>query len=379
MVGGKGTWKDTPDYTKRVAIIFGVTGQDGSYLSELLLSKGYRVIGIRRRSSVDTTERLDAVCGHPKFELVEGDVGDAISVANLLQQYQPHECYNLAAQSHVGTSFKQPSYTFQVDAVGVLNILEAIRTCSVHTRFYQASTSEMFGNNYHTIGLGNQTIIYQDETVPLAPTSPYAVAKVAAHYLVSTYRTAYNIHASCGILFNHESERRGENFVTRKITKWIGALKLFLDYYDVDWDNQELGSDDIVSRDGTTFAKLRLGTLDAVRDWGHAKDYVRGMWMMMQEESPDDYVIATGRGYTVQQFIDAAFNYVGLPAEECIVIDPKFCRPSEVYHLCGNAKKATDAFGWKPKITFDKLVHGMVDSDIQKAKGGVSPPMEPVA
>lgn len=344
----------------KTAVIFGVNGQDGSYLSELLLSKGYHVIGVSRRVSVNTSERLGEVKNHLQFTLVEGDIIDPSSVNHIIRKFEPDECYNLAAQSHVATSFEQPHFTFQVDAVGVLNILEAIRNFSSDTRFYQASTSEMFGANYlEEITWGEEyestspTINrYQDETTLFAPRSPYAVAKVAAHHLVYTYREAYGLHASCGILFNHESERRGENFVTRKITKYIGKLK--------GWMN------DVPA--GTRFAsfpKLHLGNIEAYRDWGHAEDYVEAMWLMLQQEKPDDYVIATGEAHTVKDFISVAFNSLGLDnGLDFITVDPKLYRPAEVVYLCGRATKAEKVLGWKPKISFETLVKRMVRSDI---------------
>jgi len=376
-----------------LAMVFGVTGQDGSYLSELLLDKGYRVIGVKRRSSVDTTERLKEVNSKCRFELVEGDLTDPSSIMSLMTHFKPDECYNLAAQSHVKTSFEQPTTTFQINAVGVLNILEAIRVVSPETKFYQASTSEMFGSNYSThyetirkyspqevrkkcIGVNpieDMTATkYQDENTPLYPNSPYAVAKVAAHNLVDIYRKAYGLHASCGILFNHESPRRGEEFVTRKITKWVAGFQAWkqcspcgcrFDY--------EVGNMDTTAIEGRIFhgmdsyPKLRLGNLDARRDWGHARDYIEGMWAMLQQDEPDDYLLATGESHTIREFLDAAFKAIGIDDwDNFVVVDPKFYRPLEVDYLHGRPTKANKVLDWTPKTTFEQLVTEMVESDI---------------
>lgn len=323
------------------ALIFGVSGQDGSYLAELLLEKGYEVTGVTRRVSVSTTERINHIL--PKINIAEGDITDGFSVNKLISEYEPDEIYNLAAQSHVGTSFKQPSLTWDITAAGVLNILEAIRYSprKDDIRFYQASSSEMFGKNYDEIEVKK----YQDENTEFIPQSPYAIAKLAAHHLVRNYREGYGIHGSCGILFNHESERRGENFVTRKITKWIGEF--------------------VRSGRDPEFPNLRLGNLDAKRDWGHAEDYVNAMWLMLQKEEADDYVVATGETYSVRDFLDAAFSRVGIEDwSDLVVIDPKFYRPSEVDHLLGIPIKAERALGWGRKVSFNDLVHRMVDSDL---------------
>jgi|TARA_R110002110_G_scaffold33439_3_gene114529 GDPmannose 4,6-dehydratase len=366
----------------RTALIFGVTGQDGSYLSEFLLGKGYRVVGVYRRSSVDTTERLRDFLENPNFELMCGDIVDSGSVYNIVDNLQPDECYNLAAQSHVGVSFEQPEATFLINAVGPLNILEAIRRRSPDTRFYQASTSEMFGDNYTekpkpidaTTSLSN-TDKFQDEDTAFAPRSPYAVAKVAAHNLVHTYREAYGLHATCGILFNHESERRGENFVTRKITKYVAGLKCLMDdtgVKDLDvlgshrrevlyWDNQDGQEVEI--------KYLELGNIDSHRDWGHAADYVRGMWLMVQEESPRDYVLATGSTHSVREFLDAAFKSIGVEDwSKYVVINPKFFRPAEVDYLKGNPAEAETALKWTRDVSFDDLARRMVESDIQNIR-----------
>jgi len=331
------------------AIIFGITGQDGSYLAELLLEKGYEVAGITRRVSVPTLNRINHIL--PKIKIVEGDITDAFSVSNVIKEEEPDEIYNLAAQSHVGTSFKQPSLTWDVTAGGVLNILEAIRYSGRKDdiKFYQASSSEMFGKNYNLREGFAEMIKYQDEKTPFMPQSPYAIAKLAAHHLVRNYRDSYGIFACSGILFNHESERRGEKFVTRKITKWIGEF--------------------VASGMNKEFPALRLGNLDAKRDWGHAEDYVRGMWEMVQHETPSDYVVATGETYSVRQFLDVAFKHVGIDDwQHLVVIDPEFYRPAEVDYLLGIPAKAKRVLGWEPQISFEQLVERMVDSDVEETR-----------
>lgn len=353
------------------ALITGVTGQDGSYLAELLLSKGYQVVGMTRRSSLPNFDRIFNSLPNDNFSLVEGDLSDSLSVYSLVQEYQFDEIYNLAAQSHVGTSFKQPHYTFEVDALGVMYFLEAINKFSPKTKFYQASTSELFGKNYDEF----KDKKYQNEETQFMPQSPYAVAKLAAHNMVRIYREGYNLHASCGILFNHESERRGEQFVTRKITKWIGEyfnyisdlrkehqLKIFRTVFEdericvlCDATDQFLGA----------FPKLRLGNLDAYRDWGHAKDYIEAMWMMLQKENPEDFVIATGETYSVRDFLRKAFNEINIDDfEPYVFIDPEFYRPAEVEYLRGCPNKAKEKLGWEPKVSFDELVQRMVWRDI---------------
>jgi GDPmannose 4,6-dehydratase len=295
------------------AVITGITGQDGSFLAELLLEKGYEVWGVYRRASTPNISRVAHIKSE-NFRLVEGDVSDPFFVANIIQTVKPDEYYNLAAQSHVHTSFEQPSYTFDVNFNGVLNALEAIRKYSPQTKFYQASTSEMFGKNYTKIidiDSGKELRRYQDETTPCYPQSPYAIAKLAAHHLVRNYRDSYGIFACCGILFNHESERRGENFVTRKITKWIGEF--------------------LATGKDPSFPKLRLGNIYSVRDWGYAKDYVKAMWQMMQCNKPDDYVVATSHSFTVRDFLVGAFDHAGLgDYGDYVEIDKNFYRPSEV-------------------------------------------------
>jgi GDPmannose 4,6-dehydratase len=343
---------------KKKAIIFGVNGQDGSYLSELLLSLDYEVIGVHRRSSVDILERVRDIKG---LTLVEGDITDFNSVQNILKEHYADEVYNLAAQSHVGTSFKQPLLTTDINYVGVLNILEVIRNdrhMKDGTRFYQASTSEMFGANYtskiNTVwtpekGSVTTTNRYQNENTPFAPRSPYAVAKLAAHHAVNTYRESYGLHASCGILFNHESPRRGEQFVTRKITKWV--------------------AEKFVNLGGRDNDVLKLGNIKAYRDWGHARDYVRAMWLMLQQENPGDYVVATGETHSVEEFVAIAFAKVGIGNwPDFVEIDPLLYRPAEVEYLCGDPTEAKLKLGWHPETSFEQLVTEMLNADVQKTK-----------
>jgi GDPmannose 4,6-dehydratase len=324
----------------KVALITGVTGQDGSYLSELLLDKGYSVVGLHRRSSVNNFERIDNILKHPNFSLEEFDLTDPSNVIRLIDKYQPHEFYNLAAQSHVETSFKQPTTTFEINTIGVVNILEAIRGYSSSTKFYQASTSEMFGRNFTLDSSGNK---YQDEETELLPQSPYGVSKVASHRMVQLYRDGYGLFCANGILFNHESPRRGENFVTRKITRYIGRVK----------NNMHTGS-------------LKLGNLQAQRDWGHAKDYVLAMYLMLQSDTPDDFVVCTEQTWTVLDFLKKAFEYSNLDYREHVQIDPALYRPAEVDYLRGSNKKAKQILGWQPEISFDTLVKDMVDNDIRE-------------
>jgi GDPmannose 4,6-dehydratase len=321
---------------KRKALVTGITGQDGSYLAELLLAKDYQVTGLVRRSSVDTTERIRDLLDNPDLRLIEGDISDAPCMYRLIASLKPHEVYNLAAMSHVGASFDQPAATFDIDALGPLNLLEAIRQESTQTRFYQASTSELFGDTKESP---------QSEQTRLHPCSPYAVAKATAHHSVQLYRDAYGIYACAGILFNHESPRRGENFVTRKITKYVARLVASLPT-------------------GQPFPKLGLGNLDARRDWGHARDYVRAMYLMLQQDKPDDFVIATGETRTVRRFCMCAFAAVGLPWDLFVTVDPRFCRPADVNLLCGDASKARRVLGWEPTITFNELVSEMVEHDL---------------
>jgi len=321
----------------RRALITGVTGQDGSYLAELLLSKGYEVHGLRRRSSTFGTQRIEHLIfgDDPQLHLHYGDLSDGNGLMRLLRETEPHEVYNLAAQSHVRVSFDQPTYTADVTAVGTLRLLEAIRDVQDDTgrqiRFYQASSSEMFGKVVETP---------QKETTPFYPRSPYGVAKVYSHWITINYRESYDIHASCGILFNHESPRRGETFVTRKITRAATRIKLGL---------QE---------------KLYLGNLDAKRDWGFAGDYVEAMWLMLQQETPDDYVVATNELYSVRDFCEKTFGQLGLNYEDHVEIDPRYYRPAEVDLLLGDSTKADEQLGWKPLTSFDQIVEMMVKKDL---------------
>lgn len=329
----------------KTAIITGVTGQDGSYLSELLLEKGYTVIGLHRRTSVNTFERIQHLIKNPKFILQEFDLTDPSDTSRIIEYYKPQELYNLAAQSHVATSFKQPTTTFEIDTIGVINILEGISRFSPQTKFYQASTSEMFGSNFSSKIENGQTLKYQDENTPFLPNSPYAVAKLASHRMVQIYREAYNLYSCSGVLFNHEGPRRGENFVTRKITKYIGQLT-----------NNKTDKNQ----------PLLLGNLNASRDWGHAKDYVEAMYLMLQQDKAEDFVISTGDTHTVHDFLTEAFNTVNLDYNDFVQIDPELYRPCEVNYLRGDSSKARNLLGWTPKISFKELVKDMVFSDIKK-------------
>jgi GDPmannose 4,6-dehydratase len=319
------------------ALITGITGQDGSYLAELLLSKGYEVHGLRRRSSSFTTQRIDHLLNDFRHDsdarllLEYGDLADATSLVKLLYRLQPDEIYNLGAQSHVHISFEIPEYTADVTAVGCARILEAVRETGIKTRFYQASSSEMFGS----------TPPPQNENSRFHPRSPYACAKVFAYNLTVNYRESYDMFACNGILFNHESPRRGENFVTRKITRAIAQIKRGLQ------------------------DKLYLGNLAARRDWGYAPEYVEAMWQMLQQDAPDDYVIATGQSHSVQEFLSAAFESAGLEWQKYVEIDPQYYRPAEVNDLIGDASKANKILGWQPATLFPELVHILVDGDIK--------------
>ena len=326
---------------QRRALITGVTGQDGSYLAELLVSKGYEVHGLRRRSSTFGTERIEHLIRgtDPCVELHYGDLSDASGLARLIRQIRPHEVYNLAAQSHVRVSFDQPAYTADVTAVGTLRLLEALRDVQDDTgeqiRFYQASSSEMYGKVVETP---------QKETTPFYPRSPYGVAKVYGHWITVNYRESYDLHASCGILFNHESPRRGETFVTRKITRAAARIKL--------------GMQD----------KLHLGNLDAKRDWGFAGDYVEAMWLMLQQPAADDYVVATNELHTVREFCELTFARLGLDYQDFVEVDPRYFRPAEVDLLLGDASKAHTKLGWTPQVSFQELVEMMVDGDLELAR-----------
>jgi GDPmannose 4,6-dehydratase len=331
------------------ALVTGITGQDGSYLAELLLAKGYEVTGLVRRSSSFNTERLDGIYQDPhatnyKLRLVYGDLDDASSLNRVLRTLRPDEIYNLGAQSHVRVSFDVPEYTASTVGIGTLRLLEAVRESGQEktVRFYQASSSEMFG----------AAAPPQDENTPFIPRSPYACAKVFAHQLCQNYRDAYGMHISCGILFNHESPRRGIPFVTRKITRAAARIKHGLE------------------------KKLFLGNLDSFRDWGFAGDYVEAMWAMLQQEKGDDYVIATGESHSVRECLDVAFGELGLDWNKYVEIDPRYFRPTEVDHLKGNPAKAMTKLGWKPKVTFRGLIQMMVradEEDVRTSLAGRAP------
>ena len=319
------------------ALITGVTGQDGSYLAELLLDKGYEVHGIIRRSSTFNTSRIDHLYKDPhepdnNFHLHYGDITDGVGISNILREIEPHEIYNLAAQSHVKVSFEMPDFTAQVDAVGTIRLLEAIRASKIDTRFYQASTSELFGS----------TPPPQSEISSFAPQSPYAAAKLYSYWVVRNYREAYGLHATNGILFNHESPRRGETFVTRKITMAAARIKL--------------GMQD----------KLYLGNLDAIRDWGYAKEYVESMWIMLQQDSSDDYVVGTGVGATVRDFCEASFSAVGLDYRDYVETEDRYLRPTEVDALIADPSKSKEKFKWSAKTHWKELAELMVAADLAK-------------
>jgi GDPmannose 4,6-dehydratase len=322
-------------------LVTGITGQDGSFLAELLLSKGYEVHGIIRRSSSFNTQRIDHIyrdaheVGNRLF-LIHGDLADSSALNTILRQVQPDEIYNLGAQSHVRVSFDVPEYTADVTALGTIRILEAIKELGIKPRFYQASSSEMYGLTPE---------VPQRETTPFHPRSPYACAKVFAYHATVNYREAYNLFACNGVLFNHESERRGETFVTRKITRAATRIKMGL---------QE---------------KLYLGNLDAKRDWGYARDYVEAMWLMMQADEPDDYVIATGETHSVREFVEEAFHCLDLEWQKYVEIDPWYYRPSEVDLLLGDATRARTKLGWEPKVKFKDLVRLMIEHDLKLATG----------
>ncbi|NLB65540.1 MAG: GDP-mannose 4,6-dehydratase [Lentisphaerae bacterium] len=316
------------------ALITGITGQDGSYLAEFLLEKGYEVTGMVRRASTETFERI----GHFKdqINLLQADLLDQFSLVKILEDVQPDEIYNLAAMSFVPTSWTQPVLTGEFTALGVTKLLEAMRMVCPSAKFYQASSSEMFGKVIETP---------QSETTPFYPRSPYGVAKVYGHFITVNYRESYNLYALSGILFNHESPRRGKEFVTRKITDAVARIKL---------GKQK---------------ELRMGNLDAKRDWGFAGDYVRAMWLMLQQETADDYVVATGRTHSVRDFLQIAFSHVDLNYEDYVVIDPAFIRPAEVELLLGNSTKAREQLGWTPEVSFEQLVTMMVDADMDRQMG----------
>ena len=322
------------------ALITGITGQDGSYLAELLLSKNYEVYGLIRRASTFNTNRIEHLYQDPheknvKLRLVYGDLNDASSLNNIVKTIKPDEIYNLGAQSHVKVSFEIPEYTAETAGLGTTRLLEAIRDSGIETKFYQASSSEMFGNSLESP---------QKETTPFRPRSPYAAAKVYAYWVTVNYREAYNFFTCNGILFNHESPRRGETFVTRKITMALARIKY--------------GAQD----------KLYLGNLDAKRDWGFAGDYAQAMWLMLQQDKPDDYVIATGETHSVKEFLEEAFHYVGLNWKKYVEVDKRYFRPTEVDCLIGDSSKARKQLKWKPKVNFQQLVCMMVDADMALVK-----------
>ena len=376
------------------ALIFGCTGQDGSHLADLLLHKKYQVVGVTRRTSTDNRSRISHLRNDKNFTIEECDITDPHSVYWTLDKHDDAtEIYNLAAQSFVGVSFKQPGLTWDVTGKGCLNILQSIVDLKIQARFYQASSSEMFGSaftlteemgdgllyprvDYDFISsLGRDKFFnskgekFQDEETKFLPQSPYAVAKCAAHYMTRLYREAYNIHASCGILFNHEGPRRGEQFVTRKITKWIGEFLNWCDNYRINpSDVLDCNKKDVlfISNKGVEieFPKLRLGNLDASRDWGYAGDFCEAMWMMMQQETPGDYVICTGETHTIKEFLDLAFKTVNLEWNRYITIDQELYRPAEVNYLRGRSDKAKNVLGWKPRHSFETLVSMMVQSDL---------------
>jgi GDPmannose 4,6-dehydratase len=320
--------------TKR-ALITGVTGQDGSYLAEFLLAQGYEVIGMVRRSSTVTFERIAHI--QDRITLVAGDLLDEVSLISMLREHRPTEVYNLAAQSFVQTSWSQPVFTGETSALGVTRLLDAIRIVDPDIRFYQASSSEMFGKVVE---------VPQRESTPFYPRSPYGVAKVYGHWITVNYRESYGMHATSGILFNHESPRRGIEFVTRKITNGIARIKLGLD------------------------SELRLGNLEARRDWGFAGDYVKAMWLMLQQTQPDDYVISTGQTHSVRELCELAFGHVGLDYHDYVVLDERFMRPAEVDLLIGDPSKARERLGWQPETSFEELVRMMVESDLKLLRNG---------
>ena len=321
------------------ALITGITGQDGSYLAELLLNKGYEVHGLIRRASTFNTERIDHLYedrheSDPKLFLHYGDLSDSGQLTNIIYNIQPDEIYNLAAQSHVRVSFDLPEYTGDISGLGTTRFLEAIKRSGIKAKFYQASSSEMFGGSSPP----------QNENTPFYPMSPYAIAKVYSYWMTVNYREAYGLFACNGILFNHESPRRGETFVTRKITRALARIKLGLQ------------------------DKLYLGNLDAKRDWGYAREYVEAMWLMLQQDEPEDFVISTGETHSVKEFLTEAFEYANLDWQDYVVIDPKYFRPTEVDVLIGDSSKAQKKLGWKPKVRFKELVKIMVDADNEKEK-----------
>lgn len=346
------------------AIIFGITGQDGSHLADLLLEKNYEVIGVARRSSTDNLSRIKHILNHPKFKVVEGDITDSGSIANVFHNYEHvDEVYNLAAQSHVGTSFSQPLLTWDVTGKGCLNILQYIKDYMPSARFYQASSSEMFGKCYDVDENG---IKYQDENTRFMPQSPYAIAKCAAHNSVRLYRECYNLHASCGILFNHEGPRRGDNFVTKKVINWVVDFILWVNTNDVNMNHIEQDGNYIEYND-IVFPKLLLGNLDSYRDWGYAGDYVEAMWMMLQKDDADDYVICTEKTHSIRDLLDASFRYFNIyDWSKLVGTDDRFYRPAEVDYLRGRSTKARVKLEWKPKYDFNGLIKLMIEERLNE-------------
>ncbi|NPA31805.1 MAG: GDP-mannose 4,6-dehydratase [Chloroflexi bacterium] len=320
-----------------LALVTGITGQDGSYLAEFLLEKGYRVVGLVRRSSNPNYSRIEHLLD--RIELVQGDLTDLPSLMTVLDTYKPDEIYNLAAQSFVPTSWEQPLLTTEVNAVGVTRLLEAMRRVHPQARFYQASTSEMFGQARE---------VPQNENTPFYPRSPYGVSKVYGHWITVNYRESFGLYAVSGILFNHESPRRGLHFVTRKVTHGVARIKLGL------------------------AKELRLGNLDAKRDWGYTGDYVRAMWLMLQQDEPEDFVIGTGEAHSVRELCEVAFAHVGLDYRDYVVVDPKFFRPAEVNILLADPSKARAKLGWQPRVSFEELIQMMVDADLERLQRRLS-------
>lgn len=377
----------------KTVVITGVAGQSGSFLAEQTIARGDKVIGIARRHANPNHDNISSIIDNPNFELLIGDITDQSFIFSCLSKYKPDEFYNLAAESFVKYSFDCPSHVFNVDTVGVLNILEGIRSISPKTRFYQASTSEMFGSSYSTKITGPtikqfmedpHTSFYsrkfQDEKTPFIPQSPYAIAKLAAHHMCRLYRESYGLFVSSGILFNHEGTRRGKEFVTRKVTDYVARL----------WNHSTVkhtgygmysaereGFVDFGQHNGysyipenlRTFPKLKLGNLNAMRDWGDAEDYVQAMQLMLSHDTPDDFVISTGESHSIKELCQEAFSYVGLNWEDYVEADDKFKRPAEVNYLCGDSSKARSVLGWEPKVKFKELIIKMVKSDMEKQSG----------
>lgn len=347
------------EYNKKKALVGGITGQDGSILADFLLAKGYKVLGLQRRTSTLNTQNIKHLLDNQNFELVSGDLTDFASLLAIFQNNDIDECYHLAAQSHVKLSFSEPISTIQINALGTVNILEALRKGSPNTKLYFAATSEMWGNSfeYHEDGSGKKI---QNEETPFAPRSPYAAAKLCGFWLCQMYKEAYGLFICSGILHNHDSTRRGENFLTRKVTKYISGLYHYLKEQEHNY-NKELGVVDLL---GKHYPKLKLGNLNSIRDFSHAKDMVKAMWMILQQDTPDDYVVSSDLGHSVEDFVRAAFSHVGLNWRDFVEIDPTLFRECEVNHLAGDSRKIRTKLGWEPEYSFDTLVQEMVDYDI---------------